>query len=121
MDAVGIVPVDAEIRSGRLKPRQAAHRLIRIGGPGRVGILWHAPDPLNGVIRGDKALHHVHIRAGLVERDIDHLNTKIFRDGKMPVIARHGAQEFHLVKLTPGGISHNAVGHGTGDRIIHHI
>ena len=59
------------------------------------------------------------IRAVLMERDIDHFDAEELGNGKVSVIAGNRAEEFHLVQLAPGRISHYAVGIGTGYGIVH--
>ena len=47
-----------------------------------------------------------------MERDIDHFDAEELGNGKVSVIAGNRAEEFHLVQLAPGRISHYAVGIG---------
>ena len=121
MDRVGVVPVNAEIVRRRLQVSKTEHRLLRVGDARRVGVLGHAPDSLDFRIVVDVLLDHVHIRAVLVERDVDHLDSEELRDLEMAVVTRHRAEEFHSVELAPGRIAADTVGHGTGHRIEHDI
>ena len=39
----------------------------------------------------------------------------------MAVISRHRAEEFYLIQLAPGGISHKSQKHSAADRIVHDV
>ena len=39
----------------------------------------------------------------------------------MPVVSGHDAEEFHLVQLAPGRVTHDAVSVGAGDGVVHDI
>ena len=121
MHAVSVVPVDAEVFRGGFEPRETAHRLVRVSDSLGIGILRHAPDTFDGRIGAYQLLHHIHIRAGGRHRHIDHLDPKIFGNRKVAVVARNGTEEFHLVQLAPGRAAHNAMGHGSGHSVIHHV
>ena len=121
MDTVGIIPEDPEILGRRLQTRETANRLVRIGIALGIGVLRYTPDTLDGLVLRYQPLNHIHIRAGGRHGNRDHFDSKILGDGKMPVIPRNRAQEFHLVQLAPGSIAQDTVGHGSGNRIIHHI
>ncbi len=121
MYPISVVPVNAEILCRRLQPGKTAHRLVRVGDALGVGVFGHAPDALNGVIGGHQLLHQIHIRAGGRHGHVDHLNAEILGNGKVAVVSRNGAQEFHLVQPAPGGAPHDAMGHGAGNGVVHHI
>ena len=121
VDGVGIVPVDAEVRSGGLQAGEPADGLIGVGNALGIAVLGDAPDALDGGILGYQLLHHVHIRAGGQHGHIDHLNAEVLGDGKVPVVAGNGAEELHLVQLAPGGRAHNALDHGPGHGVVHHV
>ena len=121
MDGIGIVPVEAEILCRRLQTGHPADSLVRVGVPAGVRVLRHAPDALDGLILGDKLLDQVHIRTVLKHRHRDILDPEILRDGEMAVVSRHHTEEFHLVQLAPGRISHDAVAVGAGNGVVHDV
>ena len=96
MDAVRVVPEDAEVLGGGLERGEALHDLIAVDDAGRVGILRHAPDALHRRIL-DVLLDQIHVGAVLVRGDVDHLGAEILRDLGVAVIARHGAEELDLL------------------------
>ena len=121
MHAIGIVPVDAEVSGCRLQAGKTAYRLIGIAIALRIGVLRHTPDSLNRLIGSYQLLHHIHIRALLRHGYRNHFNPKVLGNRKVTVIARNRAKPLYLIQLTPGGTSHNTVGHGTGNGVIHNI
>ena len=121
MNAVGVVPVDSEIAGRRFQTGHAADGLIGVGNAGGVRVLRYAPDSLDGLVVSHQLLDHIHVRAALVHGNVDHLDAKILGDGKVTVITRNRAEELHLVELAPGSASHDAVGHGAGNGVVHHI
>ena len=121
MYAVSIVPEDTEVRCGRFQPREPTYSLIAVGDAGRVRVFRHTPDAFDGFVFGNEFFHNVHIRAGLCHRHRDHFDPKVFRDGKVAIVAGHRAEEFHTVQFSPGRIAHDAVCDGTGNGVIHHI
>ena len=103
MDSVSVIPKNTEVRRCGLQSSKTADRFIRVRNSLWVGILWHAPDSLNALIFPHKPLHHVHIGSFHGHRDVDHLNAKILRDGKMAVVSGNRAQKLDLIKFTPWG------------------
>ena len=120
MQAIGVVPHNAEVGRRRLHGGQTADRLIRIGNPVRVGIHRDAPDSLHGRVLG-VCFNHIHIRA--VRRHIhsNQLKAKILRYAEMPVVAWRGTQEFDGFLPAPGLSAVDAVGVGHGDIIKHEV
>ena len=53
--------------------------------------------------------------------DIDHFDSKIFRDSKMSVVSRNRTEEFYFIKFAPWCTAHHAMCHGTCNGIIHNI
>ena len=121
MDAVSIVPVNTEVLGCRLQAGKAAHRLVAVAIALGVGVLGNTPDALDGLVLPHQLLHHIHIRTCRRHGHIDHFKAEVLCNAEMPVIAGHRAEPLHLVQLAPGGIAHHAVGHGTGNGVIHHI
>ena len=97
MDGISIIPVDSEILGRRPKPGKPTHRIIRIRDPLRVRILGHAPHPFYGLVLRHQFVDHIHIRPCGQHGNTDHLDAKVFRNGKMTVIARHRTEEFYLI------------------------
>ena len=119
---IGIIPENAEIVGCGLERGKGAHNLVGVGDAAGVGILWHAPDALDRGVLLDIPAHEIHIRAVFVERDIDHLDTEGLADGKVAVVAGHGAEEFQLALLPPGlAAAIDAQQQRAHDRIIHQI
>ncbi len=121
MHAVSVVPENAEVRRGGLQAREAAHGFVAVGNALGVGILGHAPDALDGFILPHQLFHDIHIGAGGGHGHGHHFDAEIFGNGKMPVIARHGTQEFHFRQTAPGGVAHHAVSPHPADGIEHHV
>ena len=120
MDDIGVVPEDAEIRRGGLHGGEAADHSIRIGLALRVAVFGDAPDALDGRVRPGQLLDPVHIRAVLPHGDGDHLEAQLLGDGKMPVVARDGAEPPDLFQLAPGGKARRAKYIEPQHGIIHH-
>ena len=121
MDRIGIVPENPEILCRRFQSGKPSHRLVGIGIPLRVGILGHTPDSLHCRILIYVFFNQIHIRPALRHGNIDHLNAELLRYGKMPVISRNRAKEFHFVQLRPGGAPKDAKKHTARHRIIHNV
>ncbi len=121
MHRIGIVPEDAEILCRGLQVRKPSHSLIGIGIALGIGILGHTPDPFDALVLRHKLFHHVHVGTLGRHGHKNHLNAEMLRDGKMSVVTGHRTQKFHLLQSAPGRTSHNPVGHGAGNGIIHNI
>ena len=91
MYIIRIVPVNPEILCRGLQPCKTADRFIRIGNALRIRILRHTPDALDRRVLAYQLLYHIHIRPFGGHGYVNHFNTKIFSDGKMPVIAGNRA------------------------------
>ena len=121
MYIIGIVPIDTEILCCRLQSCKSAHCLIGIGNSLRIGVLGHTPDSLDRRILTHQLLHHIHIRSFRCHGYVDHFDSEIFRDRKMPVITGYRTEKLHNGKLAPGRTAADAVRHGTRYRIIHDV
>lgn len=121
VDAIGVVPHDAEVLGGGLQGREPPNGLVGIGDARGVGILGHAPTALDGVILCHQPLDQVHIRPGLQHGDRDHLKAEILRHREMAVIAGGGTQEFDLFLAGPRGTAAVAVGKALRDAVEHHL
>ena len=121
MDAVGVIPHDAEIFRGGLECGKTAHCLVGISDAERIGILRHTPDSLDALIAGYQLFHHIHVRAGGEHRDGDKLHAEILCDSKVTVISGRRAQEFDVTLTAPRLASREAVRHAAGNKIEHHV
>ena len=121
VDAVSIVPHDAEILGSGLQSCKAPDSFIGIGDAGGVGILGHTPAALNGFVVSHQAFDQIHVGPCLQHRHGDHFKAEVLRHGKMPVIARSRAQEFELFLLAPGDTAAVPVGISLGDAVKHHL
>ena len=119
MNCISIIPKNTEIRCRRRKRCEASYGLIGIRISLRIGVLRYAPDAFDGGIFADQLLYQIHIRSFGSHGYIDHFNSEMLCDSKMSVISGNRAQKLYMIQFTPGGISQNAMGHGTGYRIIH--
>ena len=121
MDAVGIVPHDGEIRSGRLQIGKPPDGFLAVDNAVGIGVFGHRPDELYlGIL--DKRFHQVHIRPLRGHGHGNQLRTEVLGDGEMPVIARGRAENLHFFLPAPGtGAVLQAVGVGPGDNIKHQI
>ena len=122
VDDVRLIPEDLEIGGSGLERGKAADRLVAVGVAVGVGVLRHAPDALDGVILGDEFFDHVHVGAVRAHRHGDQLKAHLLGDGKVAVIAGHGAEELAVLDLAPGlrGIL-EAEHHADGDQVIHQL
>ena len=101
MHRIGIIPVNTEILCRRREGRHTAHGFIVICGTVGVRILRHAPDPLDaGVFH--QFFHLIHVGSIFRHGHRYHVQAKIFRNGKMPVIAGYRAQERDIFLTAPG-------------------
>ncbi len=121
MDAVGVVPEDAEVGGGGLQCGKGAHGLVAVGDAGGVGVHGDAPDALDGGIVLDKVAHDVHIGAVGSHGNGDVLDAVVGGHGKVAVVAGRRAQELDLVELAPGGVASDAVGVGVSHGVVHEV
>ena len=121
MDAVGIVPHDGEIRSGRLQIGKPPDGFLTVDNAVGIGVFGHRPDELYlGIL--NKRFHQVHVRPLRGHGHGNQLGTKVLGDGEMPVIARSRAENLHFFLPAPGtGAVLQTVGIGPGDNIKHQI
>ena len=119
VNGVSVIPENTEVFGSRFQMGKSSDCLVGERNTGGILIFWYAPDSLDGLVFSHQLFHYIHIWAGRKHGNIDHLNAKIFRHRKMTVISRNRTQEFYLVQFRPGGTSHNALGHGTGNCIKH--
>ena len=85
------------------QPGHAPHRVVGKRVAGRVLVLGHAPDPLDGLIARNQPLHLVHVRPAVEHAHVEHLEAERPGDREMPVVAGHDAQETRLRRLAPPG------------------
>ena len=102
MDAIGVVPEDAEIVSSAGHGRQATNDFLGIGDAPGVGVLGDAPDALHGLVLGDDSLDLIHIRAVFVHLHGNHLDAERLRDAEVTVVTRNRADPFDAGVLRPG-------------------
>ena len=121
VDAVSVVPDHREVGGGGLQPGDAADHLVRVDIAVRIGVFGDAPDTFHLGVSG-QLLHLVHIGAALAAPDGDQLDAEGLGDPEVPVVARHRAQELHLLLLGPGPFAvEQAVAPGLGNQVIHHV
>ena len=122
VDDVRLIPEDLEIGGSGLERGKAADRLVAVGVAVGVGILRHTPDALDGVILGDELFNHVHVGAVGAHGHGDQLKAHLLGDGKVAVIAGHGAEELAVLDLAPGlrGILETEH-HADGDQVVHQL
>ena len=122
VDDVRLIPENLEIGGGGLERGKAADRLVAVGVAVGVGVLRHAPDSLDGVILGDELFNHVHVGAVGAHGHGDQLKAHLLGDGKVAVIAGHGAEELAMLDLAPGlrGILETEH-HADGDQVVHQL
>ena len=120
VDRVGIVPEDPEVRRLGRHGGQPPDHVVRIHRARGVAVFGDAPDALDGRVAGGELLHGLHVRPVSLHRHRDHLDSQVLADGKMPVVARAGAQELHVALAAPGRRSR---GHSKenrpGHRVVH--
>ena len=121
VDAVCVIPVNAEIFRCWFQFCKTVDRYVRIGDALRVGVFRYAPDTFDGRVGAYQFFYHVHIRSFRCHGYIDHLNAEIFGNGKMSVISRYRAQKFYFIEFAPGSAAHYAVSHAARNGIEHHI
>ena len=119
--AIGIVPENAEILCRGLQGSKTAHRLIGIGIALRVAVFRHTPDTLDLRIVVHPALHFVHVGAFRRHLNGNQLHAEILGDGKMAIITGRRAQEFQVTLMHPGLAVAEAMRHGAGDNVKHHV
>ena len=122
VDAVGIVPDDAEVGRGAFHLGQTAHDLARIGHAGRVGVLRHTDDALDrGVLR--QLLDALDV--GLAVRTVfhrDHLDAERFQHPEVAVIAGGRADEPDFIQSAPRLVhAGGAVQHQPRERVVNHV
>ncbi len=89
MDAVRIIPKNAEVLSLGLQVCKPLYDFVRVGDACGIGILGYAPNALYGIIVVDVFFHQIHIRSVFVHRYIDHLDAKRLCNLEMSVISRN--------------------------------
>ena len=101
VNAVSVVPEDAEVLGGRLESGKALNDLVRIGYAGGVRVHGNAPDALDRVVLCHQLFDHVHIGAVFVGGDVYHLKAELLGDSKVPVIAGNRAEPLYLGQILP--------------------
>ena len=119
MDAIGVVPEDAEIVSSAGHGRQATNDFLGIGDAPGVGVLGDAPDALHSLALGDDSLDLIHIRAVFVHLHGNHLDAERFRDAEVAVVTWNGANPFDAGVLRPGFAAECAEVEASSDGIAH--
>ena len=118
VDAVGVIPEDAEICRCGPQVGKASDHIITEHDPGGILVFRHTPDTLHRLVL-HQTLHQCHIRAVFIHRHRDQLEAEMLRNGKVPVIARHGTQELTSRHLLPRCAAADALGHAVADDLIH--
>ena len=121
MNAVGVVPENAEIFGCARHGRQAAHHLIGIRHAAGVAVLRHAPDALHRRIVGNKALHLVHVGPVGGYGNGDHGDAERLGHAEMPIVAGAGAQPLHLIKFAPGRVAQRAERPAARHGVVHDV
>ena len=116
MDAVGVVPEDAEIVSSAGHGRQTTNDILGIGDAAGVGVLRNAPDTLHGIVLGDDSLDLIHVGAAFVHLHGNHLDAERFRDAEVTVVTRNGADPLDSRILRPGFAAEGAGSRGIARR-----
>ena len=119
VDAISVIPDDAEILRACLHGCHTADDFVRISFSFRIGILRHTEHAFDCRVLHD-LFQQLHIRAVLQHRDVDHLDPKIFAHAEMSVVTGHRAGKLHLIELAPRGAA-RAVRHALGNIVKHHI
>ena len=122
MHGVGVVPEDTEILSRGIQGGEPAHHFVGEGDAAGIGVLGDHPDALDRRIGCDQLFNRVHVRAVRQHGHRHVFYVEIIGNGKMPVIARAGAEELDLIQLMPGGhaIQH-AADPGVAYGEMHHV
>ena len=118
VDAIGVVPEDAEISCRGPQIGKASDHIIAEHDPCGVLVFRHTPDALHRLVL-HQTLHQCHIRAVFIHRHRDQLEAEMLCDGKVPVIARHGTQELTSRHRLPRRAAADALGHTVADDLIH--
>ena len=118
---VSVIPHDAEIRSCGLHLCKLAAHLLGESHACRVAENRHRPHALHRRIL-HQITDHIHVGAVVKHGNRQHLETKMFGDGEVPVVARDRAQPLHYRLILPrtGGIISppNVGGH---DQVKHNV
>ena len=121
VNAVSVVPEDAEIGRGGLHGGETLHGAVAVADSLRVGVERNAPDALDCIVFRDELLDHVHIRSVRKHGNRDHLKTEILADGEVTVVSGSGTEEFDLREVFPRSVALCAENIVADNRIIHHI
>ena len=122
MDAVGIIPENAEVGGGGVQACKTSYGFAGIGDAAGIGILGHAPNALDGGVIVDKSLDLVHIGAVFVHFNWNHFDTKMLGNAEVAIIAGNGAKELDVGAEAPGFIRFGqAVGHCAGNSVEHQV
>ncbi len=97
---VRVVGEDGEIRRHGLHGTQAIGHRLRSGVAGWVAVGGHVEHPLHAWVRRHQLLDGRDVRPVRVHADGDHGNAQPLQHQEVPVVARHGHDEFH-VALAP--------------------
>ena len=121
VDAVGVVPEDAEILRGGLHAGEAAHGLVGKGQAAGIAVHGHADDALHrGITR--ETLDHIHVRAAIHKRHGDALDAEHGKHVEVPVVARHGAEELEMGNVLPRRIARErAVEDGAHEGVVDEV
>ena len=119
MDAVRVVPENAEVLRSAFHGRQSAHDLVRVRHAARVGVFRNAPDAFHGGVGGGKALHLVHVRSVIVHGDGNHLDTEGFGHAEMAVVAGHRADPLDRRQRAPRRMAARAERPTAHDGVVH--
>ena len=117
MHAVGVVPIETEVRGCGLHRRQPLGDRIGIDRSRGIAVLGNAPHALDGCVLRHQAFDFIHVRTIFAECDRNHADAVALADGEVPVVAGNGTQERNLSLLGPGrgavaGAFEQREGHG---------
>ena len=121
MDAVRVVPHDAEVGGGSPHGAETVHGFIAVNDALGVGVQGNAPDALDGRIFRHQFFHQIHIGSVFGHGNGDHFDTQILADAEVAVVTGAGTEEFDFIQLGPGGVPAGAEEHETDHGIIHQI
>ena len=119
MDAVCVVPENAEIRSLGAQRGKPTYYGVAEYDSGRVLEFRHTPNAFYALVAGHQCFNHIHIRPIFAQGHGNQLEPKVLCHGKMPVIAWNRAQKFPIRDLYPRRSTHKSVQHSVAENEVH--